>query len=345
MTPASPSTTGSLLYAGIDEAGYGPTLGPLTTALTLFHVPEWDSSRKPPNLWSLLRRAVCRTAAETRKGRIAINDSKQLKLPNSSAKRHPLTHLERGVLAFLAAEAPEHAPVATDEQLLAALGTTHAHLPWYCGDPLDLPLSTTADHVRLLASQIDRARHRSGLSLVTARARLLPEDLFNQRLKTMQSKAQVSFSLVEELLRELFRMTPEAIPDHVRIVIDRQGGRTAYAEALARALPKAGVRTLAESTRASSYEITPPRTSPWAAATIRVLFTVDAEQDHLPVALASMAAKLLRELAMTRFNRHFGARISELKPTAGYATDARRWLEDARTALTAEERKLLVRRA
>ncbi|MCA9310335.1 MAG: hypothetical protein KDA21_03965 [Phycisphaerales bacterium] len=344
ITPSQPQT-GALLYVGIDEAGYGPTLGPLTTALTVFEVEAWDLGGRPPNLWSALRRTVCRNAADTRKGRIAINDSKQLKLPNSSAKRHPLTHLERGVLAFIAAHDPEHTPLADDQALLQRLGTTHAHLPWYTGQPIELPLSTTADHVRLLAAQLDRARRRAGVTLHAARARLLPEDLFNQRLENMQSKARVSFSLVEELLREFFRAVPDALPDAVRIVIDRQGGRTAYADALARALPKAGIRTLAESPRASSYEISPPRSSPWAASNIRVLFTVDAEQDHLPVALASMTAKLTRELAMMRFNRHFGERISELKPTAGYATDARRWLEDAGGALTTEERRLLVRRA
>ena len=345
MVTSGPVTGGSLLYVGIDEAGYGPTLGPLTTAMAAFHVDMWKPGERPPNLWSAMRKAVCRSAAEARQGRIAINDSKQLKLPNNvGGKRHPLTHLERGVLSFLAAGEPGHAAPADDRALLERLGTAHAHLPWYVGEPVGLPLSTTADHVRLLASQLDAARRRAGVSLVAARAKLLPEDLFNQRLESMHSKARVSFSLVEELLRGLFRL--EVVPPAaVRIVIDRQGGRTAYAEALARALPKAGVRVLAESARASSYEITPPRSSPWSASSIRVLFTVDAEQDHLPVALASMTAKLTRELAMMRFNRYFAGRVSELKPTAGYALDARRWLEDAGGVLTAEERRLLVRRA
>lgn len=63
---------------------------------------------------------------------------------------------------------------------------------------------------------------------------------------------------------------------------------------------------------------------------MRVIFEVDADSRHFPVALASMTAKLVRELAMMRFNRYWGDRLAEIKPTAGYRTDARRWLEDAR---------------
>ena len=51
-------------------------------------------------------------------------------------------------------------------------------------------------------------------------------------------------------------------------------------------------------------------------------------KEHLAamaVALASMTAKLVRELAMHRFNRHWCGRVPELKPTAGYRQDASRW--------------------
>jgi hypothetical protein len=65
----------------------------------------------------------------------------------------------------------------------------------------------------------------------------------------------------------------------------------------------------------------------------------------MPVALASMIAKLTRELAMMRFNRYFAARMPELKPTAGYYGDAGRWLRDIGDVLLPEERSAMVRRA
>jgi hypothetical protein len=74
-------------------------------------------------------------------------------------------------------------------------------------------------------------------------------------------------------------------------------------------------------------------------------FRPEAEDAHLPVALASMTAKLVRELAMARFNRYWCLRMPELKPTAGYTLDARRWLEEANGVVREEEREVMVRMA
>ena len=56
-------------------------------------------------------------------------------------------------------------------------------------------------------------------------------------------------------------------------------------------------------------------------------FQTKAEQ-HLPVALASMVSKYLRELAMIEFNAHWSDRVPGIKPTMGYPVDATRFLED-----------------
>jgi ribonuclease HII len=69
------------------------------------------------------------------------------------------------------------------------------------------------------------------------------------------------------------------------------------------------------------------------------------------VALASMIAKLGRELLMRRFNAYWGERFNELNgraihPTAGYATDARRWLEEVGDdVLGRVDREALIRTA
>jgi ribonuclease HII len=46
---------------------------------------------------------------------------------------------------------------------------------------------------------------------------------------------------------------------------------------------------------------------------------------HLPVALASMVSKYIRELAMNLFNRFWSERQAGLKKTAGYPVDALRF--------------------
>ena len=87
-----------LVYAGIDEAGYGPMLGPLCVASTCFVIADADPAAGPPDLWKALSGAVCRKASDKKK-RIAIDDSKRLK-GASSARLHPCRHLERGLGAW-----------------------------------------------------------------------------------------------------------------------------------------------------------------------------------------------------------------------------------------------------
>jgi ribonuclease HII len=79
-----------------------------------------------------------------------------------------------------------------------------------------------------------------------------------------------------------------------------------------------------------------------------VAFLTEGENAHLPVALASMTAKLTRELLMRRFNAYWSERHRalggvELRPTAGYALDARRWLRDVGESMPDDDREVLVR--
>ena len=83
----------ALLLAGIDEAGYGPTLGPLCVGMTLFRVRDWEPGQEAPDLWKLLSGTVCKKPSDARR-RIPIADSKALKLANDTKTRHPLVHLE-----------------------------------------------------------------------------------------------------------------------------------------------------------------------------------------------------------------------------------------------------------
>ena len=61
---------------------------------------------------------------------------------------------------------------------------------------------------------------------------------------------------------------------------------------------------------------------------MRLHFVVGADERFLPVSLASMVSKYLRELLVDNINRYFSGFDAELKPTAGYWKDGLRFIED-----------------
>ena len=66
-------------------------------------------------------------------------------------------------------------------------------------------------------------------------------------------------------------------------------------------------------------------------------------EEFLQVALASMTSKYLRELAMLAFNQYWCDRVPNLRPTAGYPQDARRFkaqIRSAQTSLGIDDRSL-----
>jgi hypothetical protein len=316
-----------LVYAGIDEAGYGPLLGPLCVAACAFSIDGFDATAALPDLWKTLSAAIAASPSD-RRGRIAIADSKRLKGAGGESA-HPLRHLERGVLAALgsAGDLP-----ATDAELLARLGVDpHAdeRKPWYDSE-VPLPVGNDRASIEIAANRFRVAADRAGVRLVSLACEILDGKGYNERIERFRNKAEVNFALA---MRHLDRIRLGLGDRHPTVVIDRQGGRTHYREALALNFPDAAMAVLDETEAESAYRLRWPagRSAPDRSLTVR--FVAGSEDRHLPVALASMTAKLVRELLMARLNRHFGAQNPDLKPTAGYVEDGRRYLDEIRPLL------------
>jgi hypothetical protein len=335
----------SLIIAGIDEAGYGPMLGPLCVGMSVFRIHNWTRGDPAPDLWKLLSKAVCKKPSDARR-RIPIADSKALKLANDNKTHHPVVHLERGVLAFLRwlVQSP-----ATDADLFSITGAQLDEAPWYAGDPVPIPVGDTAGQIAIAASRLAAAMESAGVDLVGLSCLTIQEAEFNDIIRRTGSKAEATAAAFGRHLRDL--MGRELAGSSVRLVCDQLGGRTSYEALIARELEGCEVACLTESGERSRYGVRIPVSVPAGVGEADhdpdfiIQFMPEAESAHLPVALASMIAKLTRELAMGRFNRYWCTRCPEAKATAGYNTDARRWLNDMGDVLSEAERRAMVRLA
>ncbi len=304
-----------MLYAGIDEAGYGPMLGPLCAGVSVFDVPGEELSC----LWQLLEAAIVRSRRHARRGRIAIDDSKNLK--GAGTKQHPLTHLERGVLLFasLAGRDATWLEGLVDTDLFQALGARPTAAAWY-DSSTPLPLGTDAGMLRIDRAKLERALGQAGVRCCHVAANAIDAQEFNDRVATAGSKAVLNFELMVSLAETCWK---RADGRPLRLAVDRHGGRTRYLDDLHHAWPAATRRVLIETEVESRYELTHPGRGPMV-----ISFSAGADHTHLPVALASMTAKYVRELMMVRLNRFFTAHLPDLKPTAGYVEDGRRFLAE-----------------
>jgi ribonuclease HII len=85
------------------------------------------------------------------------------------------------------------------------------------------------------------------------------------------------------------------------------------------------LRVIHEDNQRSSYELTADDRC------VRVHFVVGADDKYLPVSLASMVSKYLRELLVDNINRYWTGFNSAVKPTAGYWKDGLRFIADIQT--------------
>ncbi len=317
------------IYAGIDEAGYGPMFGPLLVARSVFAIPKLASGSRPPQLWQRLSKAVCRDLSG-RKGRIAVADSKKVYTPASG-----LEHLERGVLAFAALAG--HQPGDVGALLDCLQETAHRqldHLPWYapCAErPWQvLPGACTSGEIAIARSMLRSTCERIGVQVPDMGAAVVFEDRFNTLVAQTRSKAAASFTFVARHLDAIWQRYGEHGPT---VAVDRQSGRSQYRELLATSFPGAMITVLEESPQVSAYALSQPASGARPARSMQVSFEVEAESRHMPVALASMISKYVRELLMARFQAYFAHHAPTVKPTAGYASDAKRFWQEIEPVL------------
>jgi ribonuclease HII len=303
------------ILAGIDEAGFGPLLGPLVVSSAAFAV---EPGLLEADLWQALRKSVgkCRKGLA---GRLLIADSKK-----DFNRDEGLGHLERTSLAVLDCMGKRPAQLAELLRLLCPDCLPRlADYPWYQSMP-ECRLAESSSDQRIATKVFTEDLQTHGAAMSRLRTCCLDVAYFNQMVEKVRNKAQVLFIAVTQLIQELLTEFPR---ETIHIQIDRQGGRAHYREHLLRSFPGMELAILEEGEECSAYEMR------GGGRTVRLTFEVKGDDRYLTVALASMISKYIRELLMDRMNAYFAKLDEGLRPTAGYWQDGQRFVEELRTRL------------
>jgi len=300
-----------LTLIGTDEAGYGPNLGPLTIGATAWNLPTPDHTE---DLYTLLGSAIVQTPREADENHIAMADSKVL---YSSGKG--LRHLERGLFAALAllGERPASwreffttvAPQVVEE---------FDSVPWYDGYDEPVPVDITREELDRDIELLQKTCETAGVQLASLKTHVVLPGPFNRQLEATGSKGIVLSHKTLDLVADAVQQVNGGA---IHVLCDKHGGRNRYADLLGNFFPDWLIEIHGEAREVSRYRFGP------AERRVEIAFQAKAEST-IPAALASMAAKYLRELAMRAFNRFWCDRQHGLAPTAGYPQDARRFRKE-----------------
>ncbi len=291
------------LVIGMDEAGYGPNLGPLVITASSWIVP---GDARQFDFWTTLQDAVCQQP--TRDDRLHIADSKQV----YSASRG-IAPLERSVLAVLGllGECP-----ATFRQLIVAITGSAYFLEdelWFRDVDQCLPLASDSADIADASTRLKAALDAAGVQLKTIRSDVVLTERFNLSVVSFDNKAGALSDFAFKLMQQVWP-TPH---EPTLVIGDKHGGRNRYDDLIAGIIGDEMIFRQEEGRALSRYKV----------GQTELRFQTGAEA-HFPVAVSSMVCKYAREVSMELFNRFWLSHVPGLKPTKGYPEDAKRFRAD-----------------
>ena len=299
--------------AGVDENGMGPRLGPLVATSVLIEVAKYDQE------------ALRELGLKHRLG-----DSKQ-----TSAFGH-MAHAEGFALALaerFTGKVPKDGDALLDA--LALGGTKALRTPCpktggatkACWFPLPLPaFGGDIEAGRALLTVLDEA----GVTVHRLRTTLACAGSLNDHYSVGRNKVAIDLRLFEDLLVDAADFQRECLGQaELEAYCGIIGGLRKY---LPRFDKLNDAAVLVEEKGRSSYRVG------WLG---NVHFEVKADDRHLPVGMASMVGKYIREIAMERMMRFYRNEMPELRPASGYHDPVTRAFVEQTEAL---RKRLVIRK-
>ncbi|MGL4594127.1 MAG: hypothetical protein ACRCUY_05305 [Thermoguttaceae bacterium] len=303
-----------MIHIGTDEAGYGPNLGPLIISAT-----AWNGDAERLSVLSQKLRDVG----------LPFADSKTLYHSGGS-----LSELEQGIHAalYLLGSEPtnfgELLQYISGDTSLNSLSVTHADSLERRFDDVEIPYSVPRNIICEKAKLLQKCLSESDVHLLALKSRIIYPAEFNHLIDMTNSKgtllSESTVQLIQNMMKQITEMAENQINlslskrQEVVIWCDKHGGRNKYANLLYQFFPDNLVQVIRESRAESVYRLSNFGVSDeWH-------FEAKGES-HLPIALASMLSKYIRELSMLQFNRFWQTHLPNLRETAGYPEDAKRF--------------------
>ena len=289
-----------MLVVGVDENGLGPQLGPLVATALVAEVETYDAERFRALGFEL-----------------EVGDSKQ------TSAFGKMEHAE-GVALALAEIEVGHVPETFDE-LLEALsldGLLGLRAPCpdrettrQCWAPeMKLPMyEGDVEAGRAILKQLSRR----GFRIKRLRTTLACAGVLNEALDAGRTKLQVDLNLFERLVLDAAASFDEPLECYCGLV----GGIRNY--------PKYfrhfdGFETVSEEKGLFVYRVDEVGS---------VAFEIKADDHHLPVGLASMLGKYVRELGMARIIEFYREHDEDLPKASGYHDSVTKRFMDGTVAL------------
>ncbi len=302
---------------GIDEAGYGPKIGPLVIGASVWLVPaDLDTDCILDQLSPEFQSKPWQSSASF----LPLGDSKAIfrDKKHLDSLRHPIRFLLDSYGCSCDSTSDLIHNIAGSDALRVE------KKPWYGPSLEKSPWERPSVSEGLLESA--RAKLQSlGIEFRGFMARILDEEEFNNVVHIAGNKANAlgdwSLTLLRDCIAANCTSHDSDPPVQIEACCDRQGGRKHYLPLLNHAFQewKPWFDVVDEANQCSRYR------GRMNGIDLRVRFQVHGDS-MLPTGVASMLAKLVRELLMQRLNKYWQEQVGEgLKPTAGYPVDAERF--------------------
>ncbi len=273
---------------GVDENGLGPRLGPLVATSVVLETSRYGRA-------ALCQRGLGLGLTDSKEtggfGRMAFTESVALALVERGGAGVPAS-----VDGFFDSVAPESRPrlraCCPDEATARQCWGVDPSLPMFGGN--------AAQGRRLL----DRLIGRSSLRIVDVQSRVACAGMLNAKHSDGTNKLAVDLELFEDLIASV----------HVRhgspllVLCGMIGGIRDYASRFAR-FDSNRVEALPNRRGQRRYVVEDLG---------ELRFEVDADARHLPVALASIVGKYVREVCMHRIGEFYRNDVPELTLASGY---------------------------